>query len=360
MSEVPDSRAADPAVLLIAPLAGDRRALTALLESLGFAVEHCPDGAALEKRLGEDGSTSTLFVIVTHEGATEGVGERLQRVIVSEPEWSRLPVVFLVSDPRQPPPGARRLLNEVGEPPVIIVDRPAKKDTLASIFQFQALARYRQFHNRDLIGELETAERDKDFLLRELQHRTRNSFSVLQSMFRLTAARHTEIDALAADFSARLGSLVKAHTRLSSMDKETHTLRTIIHEHVAPYCLSEQQIELAGPPVHFDMRMTFDLATIVHELATNASKYGSLSADGGMLHVSWSIDSDTGQMTLRWKEKGGPKVSQPTRKGLGSQLVGSFSSRPGVEARLEYEPDGVLWEAVLSKETYALDTDEEA
>lgn len=342
----------------MAPLDGDRRVLRDVLKASGFEPVNCRTPVELDATFTESGHESILFVVVTHEGSGAGLGEVLSDMFISQPTWSNLPVIFLVSDSSHPPPGCVRFLEVAGQPPVIMLDRPVAPSSLRSVFEFQARARQRQYETRDLIGKLEDADRFKEFLLSELRHRTRNSLSVLQSMFRLTAARHTDLKAFSADFTDRLNALVKANARLTSENSMSDTLEDLLREHISPYCIDGAQLRLDGPRVSFSDRMSFDLAVVIHELATNASKYGGLSAEKGGLSVTWTVDEDSGRLTIDWKESGGPEVGESSRRGLGSQLIENFSAIPGVEAKRLLEQDGLRWRATISRDAFSLVDDD--
>jgi two-component sensor histidine kinase len=338
-----------PPVLFLAPLASDARALTRLLDRRGLSVAAFDRAETFAAALSA-GAERTLFVVVTHEAAGEATGRALDAVYDAEPAWSNLPAVFLVKDPERPPPACRLLARRRGQPPLVLLRRPVPAATLDGVFGVQAEVRRRQFETRDLLAELEEAESRQRFLLAELRHRTRNSMAVLQAMFRLTAAQHTDLDSFAGVFSERLEALSAAQGRLSGGGPQDRDLARLLRDHVAPYCSDPRCLLLDGPRVRLSRRMAFDLAMVVHELATNAAKYGALSVPAGRVRVGWAPDAETAGLRLTWQESDGPEVVPPARRGLGSQLIESLAGGTGATSAVDYRPDGLLWTAEIPVE----------
>lgn len=358
MSEAPESAAAgpDPFALVLAPLPGDARAIPAILEEAGISSRICRGEADLRQALLPD-STEVLFVIVTHEAATPAVGRVLIEADEAQPEWSRLPMVFLVRSLRHPPPAYGRLLREVGQPPLVVLERPVKPATLKSVLDIQRRVRRRQFEIRNLQEGLREAEQYKDFLLAELRHRTRNSLSVLQALFRLTARRHSDIDTLVEDFGGRFNSLIDAYGRLASPGSGSGAqLRTIFREHVEPYTQFAEQLRLNGPDVAIDEKVCFDLALVVHELATNAAKYGALSTTDGHVDVGWELDGQSAALQIAWQECDGPPVDEPSQEGLGSSFIRNFGRGIGADTRLEFRAPGLQWKTSIPRGRFQLRT----
>ncbi len=337
-------------VLIHAPLGADAHSLTAIIEGAGLSAQVCNDEPGLAAALV---AQIPLLVIVTQEGATEATGVIIAEIIENEPSWSRLPVLFLLSDPRKTPPALRRL--EAGETSsVIAMSRPVKPAYLIQILLTQAEARLRQFETRAHLARLEEAEARQAFLLQELRHRTRNSLSVLHSLFSLSARRATDLETFIKTFSQRLGNLVKAHLSLADEGDETRHLETLVREHVVPYCARPEQLEIKGPSLRLDHRTTFEIALIVHELATNAAKYGALSTETGRVTVHWRREEETGDLLIDWRESGGPPVvSTPSRKGLGSTLIRTFAAGA---VEVEFNPDGLVWRARVRPAHYEMET----
>lgn len=332
--------------LVLAPLGADARALSREAEACGIAVRACDGPDDLAAFLDDGGADAVLLVLVSQEGAGRATGEVLERVFAAEPDWARLPVVFLVSDPARMPEACRMLDRREHAPPFILLQRPVPSPVLRHALVMQAEARRRQFATRDLLERLRAAEQRRAFLLSELRHRVRNSLAVLQSLFRMSVRRAESLDQLSETFTARLENLIEAHERLSRAESSECDLARLIEEHVTPYAGSAEQLRVAGPPVAVHEQAAFDLAMVVHELATNAAKYGALSEPGGRVEVAWSCNGESGGLHLDWRERGGPRVDPPARQGLGTRIIEGYSGN-GLSAELHFEPGGLVWTATL-------------
>ena len=330
-------------ILLLAPLAADGRALGRVLRRQGIEVRVIGDPRDLAGSLGE--APRLLAVLVTHEGATDGAGDALAAVIAREPSWSRLPLIFLVDGQGRLPPAVRRLHEDARGASLVVLPRPVTEQALGAVVAAHVESRRRQFETRDLLQRLEQAERRSAFLLSETRHRTRNSLAVLQSLFTLTASRSGGRDELVEAFGARLRALARAHLALAKEEAEVRLLGQLVEEHVHPYCLSPDQVRLAGPPLRLRATVVLNLSLVLHELATNAAKYGALSAEAGRLDISWRAAE--GGYRLLWSERGGPPVTPPKTRGLGSKVVESLM---GEKCEIDYRPTGLLWSALIPAE----------
>jgi two-component sensor histidine kinase len=143
-------------------------------------------------------------------------------------------------------------------------------------------------------------------------------------------------------FEGRLLALAAAHDVLTRESWEGAELHAIIVEALAPYC---DRFDLDGPELRLQPRMALALSMALHELCTNAAKYGSLSAPKGRVVIGWSISPQTQQLTLRWQEKYGPPVAPPQRRGFGTRLIQqSLALELGGEVSLSFARDGVICE----------------
>jgi len=342
-----------PPILVHAPLGDDAAAIALEIEATGEAARICPRPQDFAEAIGEGASEDVLACIVTEEGAGEGVGAALARAFAAEPAWARLPLVVLVKDVRRPPPAVRMLDRRDQGLPFLVLERPCRPAILRHAIQTQAEARRRQFETRDLLTRLRSEEERGRFLLNEVRHRTRNSLAVLQALFGLSARRADSVGELATVFGERLQNLSEAHTRLSEEGEGEWRLGDLLREHVLPYAMSEDQLRLSGPDAILSGRICFELAMVVHELATNAAKYGALSRGDGRVEVAWTPDGEGGALRLVWREHGGPPVAPPEEAGLGSRLVRRFpSTRPTAE--MEFRPDGLVWTGFIPAGNFQL------
>jgi PAS domain S-box-containing protein len=181
----------------------------------------------------------------------------------------------------------------------------------------------------DMTKRREVEERER-LLAKEIDHRAKNLLAVVQSVVQLTRAE--DADALKRSVSGRIQSLARAHSLLAAGRWEGVDLRQLITEELAAYAGRELgRVTVEGPTLQLRPTAAQALGMIVHELATNAMKYGSLSAPEGRLAVRWALERGDGQQQLRltWAETGGPLTTAPTRKGFGTTVI-----RTSVERQL--------------------------
>lgn len=191
---------------------------------------------------------------------------------------------------------------------------------------------------RAALAKSEGAGIRRELITQELKHRIGNLLAVVQAM-----ARQTFGDADAAsveDFNARLHALSEAQKLL--IDGETHpaSLRAVVATALAPHASDEARMIMSGPELALDGRRAHALTLALHELATNAAKYGALSVETGWVDISWSVSDDN--LRLVWTECGGPVVQAPTRRGFGSTLITrNLGQAFGGEVDLQFNPGGL-------------------
>lgn len=179
------------------------------------------------------------------------------------------------------------------------------------------------------------ARADLSVVNQELAHRLKNTLALVQAIASQTLRHVTEKEAVAS-FRDRLHALAHAHDVLLRQNWMGGSLRQIIRDSLQPHN-GLGQIEIGGPDLEIGSRAAMTLSLMLHELATNASKYGSLSVRAGRVHLSWAVSDDL--LHLHWREVNGPEVSQPTRKGFGSRLT---ARGVGIRSRINrrYAPKG--------------------
>ncbi|GJE44585.1 sensor histidine kinase [Methylobacterium soli] len=204
------------------------------------------------------------------------------------------------------------------------------------------------------------ADEQQATLNRELSHRMKNVLAMVQAIATQTMRNAVDLDAARDALAARLIAMSKAHDLLLTGVRESASLEAVIRGALAIHDDAQvDRLRMEGPSIHVGARAALSLALIVHELATNAGKYGALSTAAGHVRVTWAIDADGPEpiVRLRWIERDGPPVTPPSRRGFGSRLIerglaGAF----GGEARLSYEPEGAVCE--LTAPLAALGADE--
>lgn len=183
-----------------------------------------------------------------------------------------------------------------------------------------------------------------DLLIEELNHRVKNTLAILQSI--ATQTFRSASRAEREKFEGRLGALAEAHNLLSQEKWQGSELEDVIARVLNPYLLNNpDRVRMFGPKVPLSPRLAVILSMILHEIATNAAKYGALSNDTGTVTLDWEIteENDGRKLRLIWTEAGGPHVTAPVQRGFGSRLIErSARDQLGGEATVDFLPRGVV------------------
>ena len=186
------------------------------------------------------------------------------------------------------------------------------------------------------------AEDHQRLLINELNHRVKNTLAIVQGLAQ-QSFRTVECQPSMDTFSARLAALASAHNLLTERHWESADIGTIVRRALAATVgTDEDRVNCAGPKLAIDPQAAVALAMVVHELSTNAIKYGALSQEAGKVEIEWSaaiVDEGT-DVTFLWRESGGPPVEQPQSKGFGSRLIKRGFGVTNGSAKLEYLPEG--------------------
>ena len=179
-----------------------------------------------------------------------------------------------------------------------------------------------------IAGAIQRRQLDQrhELMIRELRHRSGNLFAQLLALFSQTAKSSRNLAELVPKYEARVLALANAHRLITESGWRSASLTEILNPLLAPFL---DRISLTGPDVFLEPDPTFGLSAAVHELATNASKYGSLSARSGRVEVSWSVKRTEQGLTLLfdWKERNGPPHKRNRRPGFGSKLIHTVIER---------------------------------
>lgn len=194
---------------------------------------------------------------------------------------------------------------------------------------------------RNTLFELQARAQQSEDFNHELQHRTKNSLQMMRALAS-QASRATDPAEFYEMLAGRLGALAKANELLRFGALKSCEIGDLIKAAIAPF--AHDRFELSGPTRSVSRNACTPLMMALHELATNASKYGALSAPGGKVRIAWDEGAD-GQLHLFWQEVGGPPVSEPTHKGMGTRLLRPSSGMRAVDLR--FLPDGVTCEMVV-------------
>lgn len=188
--------------------------------------------------------------------------------------------------------------------------------------------------SRDL-SELKRAEELQRLLVNELNHRVKNTLATVQSIAYQTMRGAVDIASARTALDARIQSLARAHDLLTDRHWSGADLAQVVARAMAPFAAG--QIATSGPSLELSPKQALALSLALHELATNAAKYGALSRREGQVELHW--ETRGGELTLNWREIGGPPVLAPTRLGFGSRLL--RDSLLDGQTRLEFAADGV-------------------
>ncbi len=190
-------------------------------------------------------------------------------------------------------------------------------------------------------------EERRELLLRELDHRVKNTLVVVQSVAAQTERTAPDPSAFRAAFAARLQALSRAHDMLAHRGWEGAPLHEVLRMTLEPYAADQAgRVVLSGPDVMVPANSAVTANLAFHELATNAAKYGSLSVPGGRVEVTWTVERagprGPRMVEVAWRERGGPPVRPPERRGFGSRLLERGVAREfGSEVRLLFLPEGL-------------------
>ncbi|MBB4288721.1 two-component system CheB/CheR fusion protein [Rhizobium leguminosarum] len=196
----------------------------------------------------------------------------------------------------------------------------------------------------DISGRKET-ERHTALIMNELDHRVKNILAVVSSVVRQTLKSSETPAAFAASVEGRITAIANAHSLLTVEGGRSEAfLRDLVRRELSPYDERGMNINVGGPEVTLTPRAGLTLALAIHELASNASKYGALSVDSGHLSATWSVDGNAThpKLIFVWAETGGPSVGLPTRSGFGTKLIDRTVSHDlDGEVKREFLPSGV-------------------
>jgi len=168
------------------------------------------------------------------------------------------------------------------------------------------------------ITETKQAQLRQELLTAEIHHRTRNIFAVVQAVVARIFVGKNTVQETEASVLGRLHSLAQTHAMLSDQQAQMADLADVVQSEMSPY--SDRTV-IDGPRVLLAAKPAQDFALAVHELATNAAKYGALSNVSGHVRITWRVDEPPGTLSFRWEERGGPPIAKPRHKGFGSVVL---------------------------------------
>lgn len=202
----------------------------------------------------------------------------------------------------------------------------------------QALAVLAATKERENVELLQNEAVQKELSL-ELAHRMKNQLALVQAIVAQTLRSTSDVAALSATLSGRIGVLAKAHEILIRGSAGHAIVADIAHSTLAMY--DPDRLSISGPIVEVAPRSALSLSLILHELGTNAAKYGALSNSTGTVNIGWSVSEDPVPVfELVWQQAGGPAVSLPSRRGAGTRLI-TAGLEAGSKAMIDFHPAGL-------------------
>jgi PAS domain S-box-containing protein len=197
---------------------------------------------------------------------------------------------------------------------------------------------------RDITDRKEAQAR-QELLAREINHRTKNLFAVVHAVVSRSFAGKASVEEARDAVLNRLHSLAQTHIMLLDKSWQGADLRELVRSETSPYA---GRVSVEGPPIELNPQAAQNFALALHELATNAAKYGALSGPGGQVRITWSVSADDQsghRFRFRWEESGGPPVLEPQQRGFGSvvleQAMGDYFDDP---PQIEFAPAGIGYE----------------
>ena len=189
------------------------------------------------------------------------------------------------------------------------------------------------------------AEEHREILVAELNHRVKNTLAIVSAIASQTFVGAVPVKAAGESFAVRLLALSRAHDLLMHENWSGTDLASVVKETIEPHLGGQSRFNIEGPFVRLKPALAVTFSLALHELCTNAAKYGSLSVQEGRVDIIWQIhgDGDAARLKLTWTESGGPCVAAPTRKGFGSRLIQkALAMELAGEVSVVYNPTGVI------------------
>ena len=207
---------------------------------------------------------------------------------------------------------------------------------------------------QDVTGEVmeRRSEEARRLLMREVDHRARNALTVVQSLVKLTQA--DDLTEFKSVVLGRIEALARAQTSLARRKWEGAILHQVVSDELAALTAPDKY-ELSGPHVNLPAEQVQAMSMALHELATNASKYGAFKTQAGRVSVSWTTQEPG--LVLVWSELGGPPVEPPTKLGFGSRLLENLAQQLGGRIDRQWRPEGMRAELTAGPASPTLDLD---
>ena len=323
---VSEARTAEIAIAVLAPKGRDAEVLRAAAGAGGPAMTLDCDADLV--RAIHDGRAGAA--VLTREALTATLVDALARTLENAPPWKEVPLLVLVDARGNTLQALERLRFALPRMRVLVLQRPLRPSAVTSAFDQMRRIRARQIELRRYV------ERERA-LRHELNHRVKNILASVQALYALSR-RATSGDAFHAAFEGRLEAVAGVHAALFRGQEGALGMDGAVRAVLEPV-EGHERIDLSCDPVPVTAEAAQAFALIVHELATNARRFGALSADEG--RVALVVRRDADALVLTWTETGGPPAREPERPGAGTRFVLGTARQLGGEARFRYGEGGL-------------------
>lgn len=319
-------------VVVFAPYGDDAAVIAQALNEDQVVTMPCEDAGGLQTQ-SED--IVGLFLL-SQEALTQDCMDILREILDAQERWSEIPIIVLLDERMQVETVRNELVNRLQGSKLFILHRPLRKVELNSVVHSALRARARQFAVDRYIAVQQE-------LRRELNHRVKNILATVHAIYAMTQRRNDDLKGFAQEFEGRLDSLNTVHDALFAENANALHVRKIVEGTVSPVRFSGDRIKLSGPRMQIGADAATMFALAVHELLTNALKYGALSQEKGVVNIRWYIEpEDCDELVFEWLESGGPAVAKPKRNGYGTAFIRNvFENRFSGSMRFQYPPEGL-------------------
>jgi PAS domain S-box-containing protein len=296
-------------------------------------------------------------VVMRMDGTVAGwndVAERTFGWTFEEARGRRMSELIIPPQYREPHEAGLAHFHATGEGPVLDthIEISALRRDGSEIPVELSITLTRQFEEPVFLGflrditERHEAQRRQALMLAELNHRVKNMLAVVAGIAHQTARSSPSVEAFSEGFFGRLDAMARAHEMLTVGEGQGADLAELIEALLGPYAKGEDpHVAYGGPPVHIGSRQVLSLSMILHELVTNAAKYGALSQPEGRIALGWSVEETVGGrgVRLEWKESGLAGVLLPQRDGFGLKMIGlSAGHELSGAVDIDWQQDGLL------------------
>jgi two-component sensor histidine kinase len=324
----------DKPVTILVPTGKDGPAVSNILAKMGIGSQAAANLEDLVRTLDDAGGA-----IIAEQVLLQPSSGVLADWAKQQPPWSDFPFIVLID---RNGASDERLSQMLGN--VTLLERPLRPGTLVSAVRSALRARRRQREAQAYLEERKQTAARQTLLIRELHHRVKNTLATVQALVGATVRSTTTVEEFYRAFSARVVSLANTHSLLTEDYWQTASLREMLTNELGPYDDDAGRVVLNGPLVELSSDLAVPTGMAIHELTTNAAKFGALSVPTGRVEVAWNIErqDNSRKLRLEWVERGGPPVEPPQRKGFGSTLLQRvLTAQAQAEIHIDFEKAGL-------------------